>query len=717
MKVGTAVLLAAGLALTCDAAQAVVAQKADKAEGDKTIGKVVKLLEEMLETSKTDGEKEKKTYAKFKCYCDQNKEEKTATVAEMSDQIKLLGSKIEDLQGSSGVAAMKAASIKQSSTNNEQARAQAESLRNTAHDNFVAEESDMTAAIEQLGQAVDVLAEISGDQSLQASAAHTAFMANAKVPAKSALLKLKTTVKDALLAAKTFLQPKQRAKVDAFLQAQKKGSSSAASKDDIVGILKQMKETFATNLEEAKESEAQQTEAHDAYMKTMTAEHDTLSAAYEKKQELLSANDGELASKREQLASSMETKADAEAFLEELIETCDKKAKDYEDRKMLRVNEEAAIAEAVAILDSDAAFSAFGKVGATSTGATGFLQLHDVRRHGQKNAAEASLRLKVRQLLEKGGKKSKRLHRIALLIQAGNPFKDVFEEIDKMKALIDEEAKLDKEQKEWCEGETSTNEETLEAKKTLIDTLEGEITDLVNSIEDPETGLKRQIKDTEVSLDENSRNQAEASADRKEAHGVFKKTLADADEAASLLQRAVKVLKKFYAAQEKMLEKKAEELLQKKKEEPAPPEAEFDMDGQKEQGGKAIEMIEFVLEETKKEAEALKKDEEDDVTAYEDTMKTLKEEEETLQTTLVDTKKTLVETELELEGKREDLSVTTHEKEAIEDYLDKIKPGCDFIKDNYEFRETARGEEMTGLDKAVELLKETPQFKLAAEEE
>jgi chromosome segregation ATPase len=284
-----------------------------------------------------------------------------------------------------------------------------------------------------------------------------------------------------------------------------------------------------------------------------------------------------------------------------------------------------------------------------------------------------------------------------------------------MKALIDEEARLDKEQKEWCESETSTNEGTLEDKKSLIDTLEGEINDLVTSIEDPETGLKQQIKDTEEGLDENAANQATEKDERKQAHTVYKKETADTAEAAALMTRAVKVLKKYYAAQEKFKEK-AEELLQKK-DEPAPPDTfeSNSFEGQKESGNKVIEMLEFIIEETKKEEDALHKGEEDDVKAFEESMATLKEEEETLQTTLVDTKKTLVETELELEGKREDLSVTTHEKEAIEAYLLKIKPGCDFIKDNYEDRENARGEEMNALDKAVELLKETPAFKAAAD--
>merc|ERR1719388_255381 len=71
-----------------------------------------------------------------------------------------------------------------------------------------------------------------------------------------------------------------------------------------------------------------------------------------------------------------ELAADQE-FLATLTERCASKAKEFEKRNMLRAGEEAAIAEAISILNSDAAFESFGKVGATSTGSTGpaFIQV------------------------------------------------------------------------------------------------------------------------------------------------------------------------------------------------------------------------------------------------------------------------------------------------------------------------------------------------------
>merc|ERR1711968_325807 len=98
---------------------------------------------------------------------------------------------------------------------------------------------------------------------------------------------------------------------------------------------------------------------------------------FEEKQGQLGDNDQELADEKENLAMLQEELAAAEDFLEKLLAMCAKKAKEFEHRNMMRANEEAAISKAIAILNSDEAFEAFGKVKATKSGSMGasFLQI------------------------------------------------------------------------------------------------------------------------------------------------------------------------------------------------------------------------------------------------------------------------------------------------------------------------------------------------------
>merc|ERR1719326_1385559 len=112
--------------------------------------------------------------------------------------------------------------------------------------------------------------------------------------------------------------------------------------------------------------------------------YDEMKESYESKQKLLGGNDKELSSKKSQLAEAEKQKASDEEFLDKLLPMCEEKAKGYENRKVLRANEEAAIAEAISILNSDAAFETFATTDATKTGKTkaaAFIQMRSVRRH------------------------------------------------------------------------------------------------------------------------------------------------------------------------------------------------------------------------------------------------------------------------------------------------------------------------------------------------
>merc|ERR1719263_2122779 len=98
-------------------------------------------------------------------------------------------------------------------------------------------------------------------------------------------------------------------------------------------------------------------------------------------------------------------------------------------------------------------------------------------------------------------------------------------------------------------------------------------------------------------------------------------------------------------------------------------------------------------------------------------MKKLKKAEEEMQSGLVKLKESIAEKEKELEEKQGDLKDTTAAKETIEAYIEKIKPGCDFITKNFDLREKNRATETEALDKAVKLIKDTSAYKDAAAKE
>jgi len=388
--------------------------------------------------------------------------------------------------------------------------------------------------------------------------------------------------------------------------------------------------------------------------------------------------------------------------LELLLAMCADKATEYDSRTMLRANEEAALAEAIAILNSDAAFAAFGKVDATSV----FLQVgaapdHEVR----KQRAQALLRG------ESNVKHSGRLSKILALLAANNPFDIVLKEIQKMIDLISDEGKVDEEQLKWCTDERRVNNLNLAAKKAQIIVLNGQIAALVDLIDHPITGLKKMIQDTEDSLVANTKSQTDETEDRTKDNLAYQEDIAHLVEAQSLVSKAIEVLDAYYA---KIL---AGSLIQSSsREDPAPPATwAAKYDGQSGQaanagGTGAIDMLKFILTGSQKEETDAHDAERKAQHSYEDSMKLLTDEEARLLKVLAGYKKDLAEAEEKLEERREDLKVTTAEKEAIEAYLLKIKPGCDFITDNIALRRTNRVTEAGALASARDFLEGSPAY-------
>merc|ERR1719428_1930423 len=222
---------------------------------------------------------------------------------------------------------------------------------------------------------------------------------------------------------------------------------------------------------------------------------------------------------------------------------CAEKTKAFEDRKMVRANEEAAVAEAVSILNSDEAFETFGAVKATTEGGTGpsLLQV-SASRH------TFSVREQVQKELTRVAQRSKslKLAKIAVALEVGNPFDKVIEELDAMVELIAKEEKADDEQKAWCDSEREENHAQLDDKTTNKESLEGKVVELTDTIENAETGLKKQLADENTKLSENRKDQADEIETRGLENAAYQANIVNLAKAQQTMDKAHKVLKKFY---------------------------------------------------------------------------------------------------------------------------------------------------------------------------
>mmetsp|Transcript_27404 Transcript_27404/g.47530 ORF Transcript_27404/g.47530 Transcript_27404/m.47530 type:complete len:760 (+) Transcript_27404:81-2360(+) len=687
------------------------AQAAATETRDKTITQVVKMLQGMLDESKIQADSERTAYAKYICDCDKRTEEYTGTIATSTEQISRLANQIAQLKATNGELSTECDQLKKDMAANEKAQQDQTNLRNNDNAAFVALKIDLTAAIGQLDEAIETLAEVSADQTAEAATAkdHAKFMSTYTPKYNPvSLLKAKSALRAVLDAAK-FMEPKKTRTLQSFMQAPFTGSYTSQSVE-VMGILKNMKDTFESNLQQATDQEAAQLKAFTTYIQIKTAEHDDMSASYDSKQGDLSTNDGSLQIKKSQKMDTESTMAEAEEFLTTTENMCAAKKAEYSKRRMLQTEEEAAISEAIAILDSDAAFATFGSVSATSTGSLSFLQFKGIQKHSM---GDDHLRAQLMQTLSKV-KGSTRLSKLMSVVQATNVFEVVLDEIDKMKALIVEEGKSDKENLDFCNSERTANDATIATKTYNIEQeLKPKILQLTNSIEDPESGLKKQIADTEASLVQNADNQKKSTEERTASNLVFQKDMKEIADAKDTLNQAIAVLDAYYKRLDKALKLGLVQKHRAPKENtpvPVTDSAVLKMQGESTSGKDVITKLSFILSETETEEQTEISDEKEEKRLYDETMSTLKGEESTLETSLAKLEGDLAKAEKDLMHTEQEKKAEEDEKAAAEAYLADIKPGCDFITENIVLRTTNRAEETKQLNAAIDLIKGTPVY-------
>merc|ERR1719305_729737 len=148
--------------------------------------------------------------------------------------------------------------------------------------------------------------------------------------------------------------------------AKKKGFMTPERKKKLRTLLRKK-----ANLDSARVAEEKKQKEYDEMMEVKTAEYDEMEELFNAKKKEIGDNAAQISTISSEVDTMEAELAADQEFLATLTDRCSMKAKEFEKRNMLRAGEEAAIAEAISILNSDAAFESFGKVDATSTGSTG----------------------------------------------------------------------------------------------------------------------------------------------------------------------------------------------------------------------------------------------------------------------------------------------------------------------------------------------------------
>jgi hypothetical protein len=253
---------------------------------NRPVTKVINLLKDMIKQMEKEGEEDEEVFEKMGCWCVTNDKAKTKSIADAEQAISDLTSAIEGYAASTAKLSTELSHLEKEVAKNTEGLDKATAMREKELAEFNAEEKETISTVGALKGAVTAL-----------SKHHDAsFLQMETTSASVASVEMWSTLKHQLRKQQDLLEgaftPHQKKKVFSFIQEAEQHGSFAPASGEIFGILKQMKESFETNL---KNSQGEESQAQKDYEEVKAAKDEEIKAATE----LIDTKTGELATAEE----------------------------------------------------------------------------------------------------------------------------------------------------------------------------------------------------------------------------------------------------------------------------------------------------------------------------------------------------------------------------------------------------------------------------------
>jgi len=488
----------------------------------------------------------------------------------------------------------------------------------------------------------------------------------------------------------------------AFLDA--KDDSASPGSDQIVGILKAMKDEMESTI---KSTEAAEEEAVKGYAELKAAKDKEIELASEAI-EVKTKRVGELAVSIVQAEDGAEDaakeKANADKTLATLGEQCKTKSAEYAASSKTRAEEVSAISEAISILNDDDALDVFKKAGASS-----LVQLTKRPQTGFLQTAKEPQKLQKAQDIVASLLKRHKSHGLAFLSytmdrsasKGAVDFGAITKMIDNMVEVLTAEQADDTKHKTWCTSELASSADESTANTEKIASLESAMAEAADEI----ATLGEDVAAHTASIATLDKDVATATEQRKEEHAEYLETVQLTEAAISLIGKAKNRLQKFYnpalyvadttpppAADDAIIAKLA--FVQ----------TNFEYKESKEKSSGVMALMDMLTGELKQslgEAEHTEKTAQGD---YTELMTESQESRAADAKSVTDKSAAKADLESKLVALKENTKLTMEEAQNIAAYIADLHGSCDFILDNFALREDARTAEIEGLKNAKAVL-------------
>jgi len=647
------------LALLCGLALA-----ADLDLGENPVTKVARLLQDMQAELEKEKKADAELYDQLDCWCETNKKSKDAAVDAAQRRITSLQAQIEENSAKAASLKTSIAKLQEEIARCNESLSKATSLRNKENAEFTEEDKELMTSIASVSAAIETL-----------SKHHGSFLQVTKSVGRSATETGLSTVEKgvkASLAHHAGLKPSQRHVLENFLQAPSDFNSYNSRSGAIYGILQQMQETFEQSQSSAQQEEQRAVREYEALKAAKTREVEAAKGAVMDKTRLLAETDEAKVHAKHDLQATRDALSADQQFLLDLQTRCANGDEEYAKRTQMRDTELAAVGDAIAILRDDSARDIFSAT----------LSFVDVG---------GGKKVKASRLLRKVGSKTgnQALVSLAAKVQLDS-FTKVIGAIDEMVVALKQEMKDEVEQQRFCSSELQANAKEQAAKNQKITDLSLSIEDMAATMET----LRQDIAQLKKEVSETNTAIKRASEDREAENREFQQTVADQRATQQILAKVLARLNKVYA-----------QLVQGKtaaKQEPAP--ANFKEYKQASGAGSVLSLIQKIMHD----ANSLEKDavnaEQDAQAAYEGFVKDSSRSVGTANRAIAAKSEELAELETASVAAGGDKKAAAADLERLGKFEGELHMSCDYVLQNFEARQTARGQEIEALHDAKAIL-------------
>merc|ERR1719386_144392 len=496
-------------------------------------------------------------------------------------------------------------------------------------------------------------------------------------------------------------------------KAQAKASYSPQSAT-IMGILKDMYDTFSADLEKSNQDESNKQLTYEDLIASMTKQNKLWTEEVTSKEGQKAEKSTMLSENKELLEATQAQLEIDEDFFETARDSCKAKSDEWDERTRLRTEQLDGIQKALKILTSDEARATFESAHNTraqdtfgtegsremdatdvtkkSVGDVDFLQIDESSMPREK--AYRALKSVI------GSSKNLRLARLAASVRTATTghFDEVIAEIDKMIQVLKDEAKEDQEQRDWCIDERNKERNNRDDLEYAIEQLAAKI----KRAEEKKAKLEAEKGKTEQNKADLIQAMEEALADRTAENEAFHAAKDDDEKAVELLGQAIDALSEYGKNNPSLMQ-----ILQPEFEvsEDQAPDATFSSSDKHggAQGG-IIQMLTQIKENLEIEVKTATGNEAEATLAYEKLKSDSDAQIVSYDNQITELDGAIAETDAEILADNETKKDTEGEHGATVEYLSKIAPNCDWIESAFTKRAELRAKESEGLTQAKAIL-------------